>query len=99
MEKVPNFSLDGEVVCGFKWLARMNCYIEGSSKGYLKVRDVQRKGECLLKLQSDFVDRISSIQYSLQKNVLFVGSKDGKFKIWKVPNEWRQKWVEKAELE
>jgi len=28
-----------------------------------------------------------------------VGSRDGKFKIWKVPNEWRQKWVDKAEQE
>ncbi len=87
------------MLCGFKWLARMNCYIEGSSKGYLKVKDVQRTGECLLQLQSDFTDRIESIHYSLQKNVLFVGSRDGKFKIWKVPNEWRQKWVDKAEQE
>lgn len=75
----------------------MNCYIEGSSKGYLKLRDVEKTGECLLQLQSDFTDRIESIHYSLQKNVLFVGSRDGKFKIWKVPNEWRQKWVDRAE--
>jgi hypothetical protein len=40
--------LYGEVLCGFKWLARMSCYIEASSKGYLKVKDVQRTGECLL---------------------------------------------------
>ena len=37
-----------DIVTSFKWISRMNCYLEGSSKGLLRVRDIEKKGECFL---------------------------------------------------
>ena len=34
----------------FKWLPRMSCYCEGSQKGYLRIREVEKGGECILML-------------------------------------------------
>ena len=34
----------------FKWLSRMSCYCEGTQKGYLKIRDIEKGGECILML-------------------------------------------------
>jgi len=31
----------------FKWMSRMNCYAEGTKKGYLRIRDIWNDGECL----------------------------------------------------
>lgn len=36
----------------FKWLSRMSCYCEGTQKGYLRLRDVEKGGECILMLQT-----------------------------------------------
>lgn len=45
-------------VTSFKWISRMNCYLEGSSKGLLRVRDIEKKGECFLQLPSGCNERI-----------------------------------------
>jgi hypothetical protein len=37
------------------------------------------------------------IGYNNDKNVLFAGSKDGNFRVWKVAHEWRSKNAEQAE--
>ena len=34
----------------FKWLARMSCYCEGTRFGYLKIRDIEKKGECIIQM-------------------------------------------------
>ena len=37
--------------------------------------------------------------YCEKRNVFFAGSKDGKFRIWKIPSEWRSKQVDEMEKE
>ena len=66
---------DGQV--RFKWLSRKSCYCEGTQKGYLKIRDIEKGGECILMLQTGFTDKVRMIHYNQLKNVLFAASKDG----------------------
>lgn len=75
----------------FQWMQNMGCYCEGSLKGQFYVRDLN--GECLLRLTT-FTDKVELINYSAEKNLLFSSSRDGTFCVWKVPKEWRAKWVE-----
>jgi len=87
-------------ITSLKWLARMMCYIEGSSKGYVKVRDIEKQGECLMMLSDmQFTDRVQTISYSEARNIVFIASRDGKFYALKLPNKWRQEGVEKEERE
>jgi hypothetical protein len=37
-------------IAQFRWLSRMSCYCEGTKLGYMKIRDVEKKGEVLLAL-------------------------------------------------
>ena len=60
-----------------KWLSRMSSYVEGTSKGYMRVRDVEKGGECMLLLQTDFLEPVRMIHYNKAKNVVFAGSRDG----------------------
>ena len=32
------------------WLSRMSCYCEGTSKGYIRLRDIEKGGECIMML-------------------------------------------------
>ena len=34
----------------FKWLSRMSCYCEGTQKGLMRIRDIEKGGECTLML-------------------------------------------------
>jgi WD40 repeat protein len=77
----------------------MNCYVEGSDKGKLRFCDVENHGELMFVLPSDFSERISCLHYCKEKNVLFAGAKDGKFRVWKIPNEWRDKQMDMIEKE
>lgn len=61
----------------FRWLSRMSCYCEGTQKGLLRIRDIEKGGECILMLRSDFTERVKLVHYNKLKNVLFVASKDG----------------------
>ena len=45
-------------------------------------------------MSTGFTERVQSINYSSDKNVMLIGSRDGKFRAYKVPNEWRMDWVE-----
>lgn len=83
----------------FKWLARMSCYCEGTRNGLLKIRDIEKKGECIIQLQSSFTEQVKMIHYNKNKNVLFASSKDGQFRVWKVPHEWRAKSIDRKEME
>ena len=79
----------------------MSMYVEGTSKGLLKVRDVVNSGELVMHIPVEFSENetISVLGYHNDKNVLFSGSKDGNFRIWKVAHEWRSKNAELAERE
>ena len=100
VEKI-SFSNNGDnsdSISQFKWLSRSKCYVEGSAKGFLKIRDIEKQGECMLMLAGmQFTDKIQAAHYSSTRNLLFIGGKDGKFFAWKLPNEWRQPWVDKFE--
>jgi hypothetical protein len=39
------------------------------------------------------------LHYNQTKNVLFASSKDGQFRVWKVPHEWRAKSIDEKERE
>jgi hypothetical protein len=73
----------------------MKCYAEGTKKGLIRIRDIEKRGECMLLLPSGFTDKVEFCQYSAEKNILFMGSRDGWLKAWKVPSEWRQGWIER----
>ena len=32
------------------------------------------------------------------QNVLFAASKDGQFRVWKIPHEWRSKVIDEREM-
>ena len=73
----------------------MSCYCEGTRNGYLKIRDIEKKGECIIMLQSAFTEQVKMIHYNKNKNVLFAASRDGQFRVWKVPHEWRAKSIDR----
>jgi len=50
-------------------------------------------------LPGDFTEKITCMHYCKEKNVFFAGSKDGKFRVWKLPNEWRSKEINDMERE
>jgi hypothetical protein len=77
----------------------MSSYTEGTKMGLLKIRDLERAGQCIMQMQTQFTEKVCMIHYNREKNVLFAASKDGRFHIWKVPHEWRAKWVDKLERE
>ena len=102
IEKITFQNLpDGsDSITSLKWLARMMCYIEGSSKGFVKVRNIEKQGECLMMLSDmQFSDRVQTISYSEARNILFLASRDGKFYSLKLPKRWRNEWVDKSERE
>lgn len=82
----------------FKWLSRMSCYCEGTQKGLVRIRDIEKRGECILMLQTAFTDKVRLIHYNKLKNVLFAASKDGQFRVWKIPHEWRSKVIDDREM-
>jgi len=69
-----------------RWLSRMNCYVHGSDKGKLRFCDIENGGDLMFVLPADFTDRVTCMHYCKEKNVLFVGARDGKFRVWKIPN-------------
>jgi len=42
----------------------------------------------ILKIPTDFIDKVSMLYYCPENNLMFAGSKEGKFKCWKFPNDW-----------
>ena len=64
----------------------------------MRIRDIEKGGECILMLNTAFTDRVRLIHYNKLKNVLFVASKDGQFRVWKIPHEWRSKVIDEREM-
>ena len=101
---MSNYKIDGtgnEHITQFKWLTRMSMYVEGTSRGLLKVKDIQKGGEALMYLPTDFkeTERIQLFDYNQEKNVIFASSRDGGFRIWKLHHEWRSKHAERSEYD
>ena len=46
-----------------------------------------------------FTDKITTLHYNKTENILFIGSKDGYFQIFKLPKEWRAPEIENIERE
>ena len=93
-----------DFISKFKWLDRMSSYCEGTMKGLIKIRDMMNMGEVLMYVQdAEFTEKVEHLYYNKDRNILFGSSRDGKFRVWKVPQEWRSKWVDakeqQAELE
>ena len=75
-------------------IQRLQCYCEGTKMGYLRIRDYNSKGECLLQFQCDFTEKVRMLYHDKLKNLLFAASKDGSLCVWKLPPEWSPKWIE-----
>ena len=45
-----------EQITAFNWLSRMNMYIEGTSRGVVKIRDIAKDGEVIIQVPTDFVE-------------------------------------------
>jgi hypothetical protein len=64
-------------------------YFEGSLKGQIWLCDIfNKQKKQILKLPPDFTDKIKDMYHCGDKNLLFVTCRDGKFKCWKLPNNW-----------
>lgn len=63
-------------------------YIEGSMRGNLWIRDINYEHEKMLRIPTDFSDKIKTIHYSGDKNMAFVSCRDGRLKCWKLPHSW-----------
>lgn len=91
-------------VCQIRRLSRNhshnNYYIEGSLKGILWLRDpLMDKHQKLMKIPNDFIDKIKHIHFNGDKNLLFVSSRDGRVKCWKLPNSYMDKRLESIKAE
>ena len=62
------------------------------------MRDIEKGGECIMMLQTQFTDKVRFKHYNKLKNVLFVASKDGQFRVWKIPHEWRSRVIDDREM-
>jgi hypothetical protein len=102
---IESMSDQNDYICSFKWLQRprtqtMNgTYIEGSKKGKLWIRDIYVEYEKMLKIPTDFTDKIKDIHYNADKNVVFVSCRDGKSKCYKLPSEWGSDQMEMLDSE
>ena len=87
-------------ICKVSWLSRPResslngTYLEGSLKGNLWVRDINSESEKMLKIPVDFTDKIKELHYNSEKNIIFVTSRDGRLKCFKLPNKWGSKEME-----
>lgn len=94
-------------ICQVRWLNRPRqsslngTYFEGSHKGNLWIRDINCESEKMLKVPCDFADKIKEVHYNGDKNIIFVTSRDGRLKCWKLPNSWGTKEMDdlNAEME
>lgn len=48
----------------FNWLPRMMAYVEGTNKGKIRVKSIDRGGECMFMLSTDFTEPISNVYYN-----------------------------------
>ena len=99
METIDSYknSPNKDILTQFVYMPRVQSYVEGTRLGYIKIRDPSKAGECLLHMRTNFTDEVQMIHYNRDKNVLFASCKDGQFRVWKVPHEWRNKAINDKE--
>ena len=83
----------------FAWIEHLNCYLEGTNKGYLRLRKVDEGGICFITLDSKSCVRINTAHYSKRRGLLFVSSEDGIMNVWKLPDKWRDEKVDQMETD
>lgn len=76
------------------WMKHLSSYIEGTQKGYMKIKGLLGYK---MAIESKTADWISMIHYNEKRALLFAGSGDGKFQIWKLPEEWRDPHIDQLE--
>jgi hypothetical protein len=54
-------------------------YVEGTVRGLIKIRDIQKAGELVMHLPADFKNdvQVQLVGYNSEKNILFAANKDG----------------------
>jgi hypothetical protein len=57
------------------------------------------ENEKMIKIPTDFTDKIKSLHFDEQKNVLFASCRDGKFRSWKLPVQWGSKQMDDLDNE
>jgi len=57
----------------------MSMYVEGTVRGLIKIRDIQKAGELVMHLPADFKNdvQVQLVGYNSEKNILFAANKDG----------------------
>ena len=97
---------ESEKICSFQWLSRgqrnnsnNGTYVEGSLKGKIWIRDIYMENDQMIKIPTDFTDKIKTIHFDQEKNILFASSRDGKFRCWKLPVQWGTKQMEELDNE
>lgn len=92
-------------ICEVKWLHRNRSaelngtYLEGSMRGNIWVRDVNYEHEKMIRIQTEFQDKIKHMHYNGDKNIVFVSSRDGRLKCWKLPQSWTNSAMEQINKE
>lgn len=80
IERVPLKSIAEDKLTQFAWITHFDSsyYIEGTEKGYLKIKDIDDVGSCLIAVPSHTVDQVQQIVYSQSKRLVLMTSRDGK---------------------
>jgi len=61
------------------------------------VRDIHQEDDKVLKIPTDFTDKIKAIHYNSDKNLMFITCRDGKYKIFKLPSAWGSKEMDELD--
>lgn len=81
----------------FGWIDRkgssesgsLNCtFFEGSTKGKLWIRHIYQDHDKMLRIPTEFTDKVKLIKYNSDKNIVFVTSGDGRLLCFKLPSRW-----------
>jgi len=53
--------------------------VEGTQRGFLKLRELENNGECRLILESKTEAAVKHLHYCKERKLMFMASLDGKF--------------------
>jgi hypothetical protein len=72
-------SVDEDQLKSITWLEHLNIYVEGTQRGFLKLRELENNGECRLILESKTEAAVKHLHYCKERKLMFMASLDGKF--------------------
>ena len=61
VERIPLKSSEYDSITQTQWLPELACYIEGTQLGYIKIKRLSNHGECVMRIQCQFADRVCLI--------------------------------------